>query len=280
MWNNPRIEHLIGDLEVIKVGVVGALGKMGSEVIKMVINNNETKKEMVLVMAVDKFKTGENIWGDVVIESDLKKALETNKPDIVVDFTQPALVFENTKAYINSKVKSVIGTTGLSFEQIEELKKLSKENNTGCFIAPNFTTGAVLMMMFSKMASKYFDNAEILEFHHNQKKDAPSGTAVKTAQMMAEVNPDFTKGNVPETELIKGSRGGNFNENSKGNIHIHSIRMPGFVASQEVIFGGPGQTLKIRHDSINRECYMGGVELAIKHTFNNNEFIYGLENIL
>ncbi len=265
---------------MIKVGVIGALGKMGSEVVKAVINNNETKGEMILVCAVDKFKTGENVWGNVAIESDIEKALEVNKPDVVVDFTQPALVFENTKKYINSKVKSVIGTTGLSAEQIKELEKLSKENNTGCFIAPNFTTGAVLMMMFSKMASKYFDNAEILEFHHNQKKDAPSGTAVKTAQMMAEINPDFTKGNVPETELIQGSRGGNFNENGKGNIRIHSIRMPGFVASQEVIFGAPGQTLKIRHDSINRECYMGGVELAIKHVFNNNEFIYGLENIL
>ena len=265
---------------MIKVGVTGALGKMGTEVIKTVINNGETKKEMSLVMAVDKFQTGENVYGDVVIESDLAKALETSRPDVVVDFTQPSVVFENAKIYLNAKVKPVIGTTGLSIEQIRELEVLSKQNNTGCFIAPNFTTGAVLMMMFSKMAAKYFDNAEIIEFHHNQKKDAPSGTAIKTAQMMADVNPDMAKGNVPEVESIQGARGGNFTENGKGNIHIHAVRMPGFVASQEVILGSAGQTLKIRHDSINRECYMGGVELAIKHTFNNNEFIYGLENIL
>ncbi len=265
---------------MIKVGVTGALGKMGTEVIKAVIANHETKGEMTLVMAVDKFETGKNIYGDVVIESDLKKALEASKPDIVVDFTQPSVVFENAKTYLNAKVKPVIGTTGLTIEQIRELETLSKQNNTGCFIAPNFTTGAVLMMMFSKMAAKYFDNAEIIEFHHNQKKDAPSGTAIKTAQMMADVNPDLAKGNVPEVESIQGARGGNFKEDGKGNIQIHAVRMPGFVASQEVIFGSAGQTLKIRHDSINRKCYMGGVQLAIKHVFDNNDFTYGLENIL
>ncbi len=265
---------------MIKAGVTGALGKMGTEVVKTIINNSETKGEMSLVMAVDKFKTGENIYNDVVIESDLDKALEANKPDVVIDFTQPSCVFENAKKYLNAKVKPVIGTTGLNAEQIEELRKLSKLNNTGCFIAPNFTIGAVLMMMFSKTAAKYFNNAEIIEFHHNQKKDAPSGTAIKTAQMMAEVNSDFTKGNCAEVESIKGSRGGNYTENGRGNIHIHSVRMPGYMASQEVIFGAPGQTLRIRHDSTNRECYMSGVELAIKYVYNNNEFIYGLENIL
>ncbi len=121
---------------------------------------------------------------------------------------------------------------------------------------------------------------EIIELHHNQKKDAPSGTAIKTAQMMAEANSDFTVGNCAEVESIPGSRGGNFTQDGKGNIHIHSVRMPGFVASQEVIFGAMGQTLAIRHDTINRECFMSGVELAIKHVYNNNEFIYGLENIL
>ena len=155
---------------MINVGVTGALGKMGSEVVKTVINNNEQKGEMTLVMAVDKFRTGENVFGDVVIESDLDRALEANKPDVVVDFTLPSAVFENTKKYLKAKVKPVIGTTGLTAAQIEELKELSKENNTGCIIAPNFAVGAVLMMMFSKMAAKYFNNAEIIELHHNQKK--------------------------------------------------------------------------------------------------------------
>ena len=131
-------------------------------------------------------------------------------------------------------------------------------------------------MKFAQMASKYFDNAEIIELHHNQKKDAPSGTAVKTALMMAEANEDFTTGNCPEKETIEGSRGGV----SYNNIHIHSVRMPGYIASQEVLFGSNGQILTIRHDSMNRECYMGGILLATRYVNKNNEFIYGLENIM
>ena len=176
----------------------------------------------------------------------------------------------------SSIVKIVIGTTGLSDEQISSLKELSEKNKVSCFIAPNFSTGAVLMMMFAKQAAKYFDNAEIIELHHNQKKDAPSGTAVKTALMMSEVNPDFASGNCPETETIKGSRGGT----SYSNIHIHSVRMPGYIASQEVLFGSSGQTFKIRHDSMNRECYMPGVLMAVKHVMKQPEFVYGLENIM
>ena len=131
-------------------------------------------------------------------------------------------------------------------------------------------------MMFAKQAARYFNNAEIIELHHNQKKDAPSGTAIKTAQLMAEVNSDFTFGNCPETELIKGSRGGT----SEANIHIHSVRMPGYIASQEVIFGSSGQILKLAHHTMERSCYMAGVLLAVKYIYDNNEFIYGLDNIM
>ena len=257
---------------MIKVGVVGALGKMGKEVVKAVLEAEDT----TLVMAVDVICEGTVIANDVKIESNLKQAIQTKKPDVVIDFTQPATIFEHVCLYMNEKVKSVIGTTGLSETQINELKELSKENNTGCLIAPNFSTGAVLMMMFAKQAAKYFNNAEIIELHHNQKKDAPSGTAVKTAQLMAESNPDFTLGNCPETELIKGSRGGT----ADANIHIHSVRMPGYIASQEVIFGASGQIFKIKHDTMERSCYMAGVLLATRHVFKNNDFIYGLDNIM
>ena len=132
------------------------------------------------------------------------------------------------------------------------------------------------MMMFAQKAAKYFDNAEIIELHHNQKKDAPSGTAIKTALMMSEAKKSFKCGNCPETENIKGSRGGT----SYNDIQIHSVRMPGFMASQEVIFGSAGQTFKIRHDSTDRKCYMPGVIMAVKYAASHNEFIYGLENIL
>ncbi len=257
---------------MIKVGVVGALGKMGKEVVKAVLEAEDT----TLVMAVDVVGEGTIIADDVKIETDLKSALQTKKPDVVVDFTQPSTIFEHVCLYMNEKVKSVIGTTGLSEVQINKLKEMSKENNTGCLIAPNFSTGAVLLMMFAKQAAKYFNNAEIIELHHNQKKDAPSGTAIKTSQLMAEANSDFTLGNCPETELIQGSRGGV----ADANIHIHSVRMPGYIASQEVIFGAAGQIFKIKHDTMDRSCYMAGVLLAARHICENNDFIYGLDNIM
>ncbi len=260
-----------------KVGVIGAMGKMGKEVVKAVIADGDCE----LVCAVDVMNVGENIYSNVNIQSDLKGALLSQAPDIVVDFTQPSSILENIKLYLDLGIKSVIGTTGLSASDLALIEKLVKEKNTGCFIAPNFSTGAILMMKFAALASKYFNNAEILEFHHNQKKDAPSGTAIKTAQMMASVNSNLKSGNVDEVELIAGARGAEFNnENDGGKIAIHAIRMPGFVASQEVVFGSAGQTLKIRHDSIDRACYMGGVLMALKHVAKNNNYTYGLENIL
>lgn len=249
---------------MIKVAVCGASGKMGQEVVQAVTDCNETE----LVAKID-------IASSEMYHS-IEDAHRVADIDVLVDFTQPKSIFENAKYCLNNGIKIVIGTTGLKDEEIEFLRKLSEEKNTGCLIAPNFSTGAVLMMMFAKQAAKYFDNAEIIELHHNQKKDAPSGTAIKTAQMMAEVKDDFTKNNCPETETIEGARGGN----SYSNIHIHSVRMPGYIASQEVIFGAPGQIMSIRHDSMDRKCYMQGVLLAVKHVAENNDFVYGLDNIM
>lgn len=248
---------------MIKVAVCGAYGKMGREVCEAVENDYS----MELTAKID-------------IQGDAYKSIEEAKQncdiDVLVDFTQPKSIFENAKYCLTNGIRIVIGTTGLKDEEIEYLKKLSTENNTGCLIAPNFSTGAVLMMMFSKMAAKYFDNAEIIELHHNQKKDAPSGTAIKTALMMSEAKKSFKTGNCPETETIEGARGGT----SYSDIQIHSVRMPGYIASQEVIFGSSGQIFKIRHDSMDRKCYMDGVLLAVKHVAENNDFIYGLENIM
>ena len=214
---------------------------------------------------------------DVRIIGDLKSAIEMHKPDVMVDFTQPKFVFENAKICLQYGVRPVIGTTGLSDEQIAELKNIANEKGIGCLIAPNFSTGAILMMMFSKQAARYFDNAEIIELHHNQKKDAPSGTAIKTALMMSESGKmSFETGNCEESETIQGARGGK----SYSGIHIHSVRMPGYIASQEVILGASGQILKIRHDSMDRQCYMGGVKLAIKYVADHNDFVYGLEKIM
>lgn len=248
---------------MIKVAVCGANGRMGKTVVNAVNNSND----MEIVACID-IAGGEY--------NSIDDASKNKKIDVLVDFTQPNSIYENAKYCLTNGINIVIGTTGLSDAQIEELKNLSQSNKTSCLIAPNFSTGAVLMMMFAKMAAKYFDNAEIIELHHNQKKDAPSGTAIKTAQMMAESNDNFASGNCLETETIEGSRGGT----SYNNIHIHSVRMPGFMASQEVIFGSLGQTLRIRHDSSDRECYMPGVLMAIRYVVENGGFVYGLDNIL
>ncbi|MCM1339651.1 MAG: 4-hydroxy-tetrahydrodipicolinate reductase [Muribaculaceae bacterium] len=248
---------------MIKVAVCGAYGKMGREVCEAVTND----ASMELVAKID-------IQGEAFRSIDeAKKSCEI---DVLIDFTQPKSIFENALYCLNNGIKIVIGTTGLKDEEIAQLKELSVKNSTGCLIAPNFSTGAVLMMMFSKMAAKYFDNAEIIELHHNQKKDAPSGTAIKTALMMSEAKSTFKKDNCAETETLEGARGGT----SYSDIQIHSVRMPGYIASQEVIFGSSGQIFKIRHDSMDRKCYMGGVLLAVKHVVEANDFIYGLENIM
>lgn len=249
---------------MIKVAVCGALGKMGQEVCQAVTDCPDTE----LVAKID-------IASDSMYHT-IEEAHRVEDIDVLVDFTQPKSIYENALFCLNNGIKIVIGTTGLTDEQIEELKNLSQEKNTGCLIAPNFSTGAVLMMMFAQQASKYFDNAEIIELHHNQKKDAPSGTAIKTANLMAKENSNFATGNCAETETIEGSRGGT----SYANIHIHSVRMPGYIASQEVIFGSSGQIMTIRHDSMDRKCYMNGVILAVKHITEKNGFIYGLEKIL
>lgn len=248
---------------MLNIAVCGANGRMGQQVIKAVNNADD----MALVARID-INNGEF--------ATIKDAKDSVNIDILVDFTQPKSVYENALYCLNNGIQIVIGTTGLSDEQIAELRKLSTDNGLGCLIAPNFSTGAVLMMKFAQMAAKYFNNAEIIELHHNQKKDAPSGTAIKTASMMASVNENLALGNCAETETIEGARGAN----SYNNIHIHSVRMPGFMASQEVIFGSKGQTLRIVHDSTDRECYMDGVLLAIRHVCKNKDFVYGLENIL
>ena len=248
---------------MIKVAVCCSNGKMGQEVVKAVTSAEDMKLVAKIDIVNGEYDSIESAHNNVSI-------------DVLVDFTQPKSIYENAKYCLNNNINIVVGTTGLSDEQLKELENLSNQNKTACFVAPNFSTGAVLMMMFAKTAAKYFDNAEIIELHHNQKKDAPSGTAVKTAAMMAENNENFATNNCAETETIEGARGAN----SYKNIHIHSVRMPGYMASQEVLFGANGQILSIRHDSTNRECYMPGVLLSIRYVMDKGGFVYGLDNIM
>ena len=264
---------------MITVAVCGCCGKMGQEVIKTIL----AQKDLKLVAAIDTQNVGQDIGFittgkncDIIVTDDLKATLTQNKPMVVVDFTEPTGLLDKIKVYQETKTASVIGTTGLSDSDIKWIEQSVQQTKTGCLIAPNFSIGAILSMRFAAMAGKYFHNAEIIEFHHNQKKDAPSGTALKTADLMQDAYSSFTEGNCAETETVAGARGGV----TSANIHIHSVRIPGIMASQEILFGATGQTLTIRHDTFNRSCYMSGVLLGIKKMAESAEFIYGLEKLI
>lgn len=265
--------------EKIRVAVCGACGRMGQAVIRAV----QAENDMLLVSAIDIANVGKDIGEvvenkpcGVVVESSLEEALSKGGIDVVVDFTNPDMVYQNAKLILEKGARPVIGTTGLKPEQVKELETLSKNKGLSCLIAPNFAVGAVLMMMFAQKAAQYLSNAEIIELHHNKKKDAPSGTALKTAELMTEARKAFGQDNCPEVEILAGSRGGT----TESGIHIHSVRLPGFIAHQEVIFGAPGQALTIRHDSFDRISFMPGVILSIRQVMAHDDFIYGLENIL
>lgn len=262
---------------MVKVIVCGACGRMGRTVLNAVHND----AELELVGAVD-MVTGSDV-GDligcgktgVIVKDDLQAVIDEVRPDVMVDFTRPAIVKGNVEIALKNKVRPVVGTTGLSDEDKDDIRKWCEKNNTGGFIAPNFAIGAVLMMKFAVQAAKYMPNVEIIELHHDQKLDAPSGTAIGTADLIREVRKSMKQGHPDEFEKLSGARGADVD-----GIHIHSVRLPGFVAHQEVIFGGVGQTLTIRHDSINRESFMPGVVLACKKVMAVEGLVVGLENIM
>lgn len=262
----------------IKVAVAGACGRMGREVVKMVLAD----PELELAAAVNRSGEGEDIGTliggqpcGVPVQADLELALVETKPDVLVDFTTPHSVLANSKTAIRHRVRPIIGTTGFTPADIEELDKQCKEQGIGGLIAPNFSIGAILMMKFAAQAAKYMPHVEIIEYHGDQKLDAPSGTSVKTAELIAEAREEFRQGNPNETETIEGARGAYYN-----GFRIHSVRLPGVFAQQEVVFGGFGQTLKIRHDSYDRAGYMPGVQIAVKKVMDVTGMVYGFEHFM
>jgi 4-hydroxy-tetrahydrodipicolinate reductase len=205
--------------------------------------------------------------------NDLAAMIESCEPDVMVDFTIAKASMPAVRIAAKHNVNMVIGTTGFTTPELDEMKKLAEANEIGIAAAPNFALGAVLMMHLAKIAGKFMDHAEIIELHHDRKLDAPSGTSLLTAKTMAEARgKPFLP---PATGEHTASRGQEIS-----GINIHSVRMPGLMAHQEVIFGAAGQTLSIRHDTINRECYMPGVILAIKAVVKQKGFIYGLDKLL
>ena len=256
---------------MIRVLVNGALGRMGSEVCKKVYS----EADLELVGAVD-IKEGVVALGEgVKVMTDLIAAVNEVKPDVVVDFTRPDVVMGSLRKLLPLGVHVVVGTTGFSDADLKEVDELAKAHNTGLLIAPNFALGAVVMMKLACEAAKYFPNVEIIEKHHDNKLDAPSGTAIITAQKIAEVRKAMQQGNPNEKETMAGARGADFE-----GMKIHSVRLPGYVASQEVIFGGQGETLKISTDPVSRECYMPGVALGCRKIGAHVGLVYGLDKLL
>jgi 4-hydroxy-tetrahydrodipicolinate reductase len=258
----------------IKLVIHGASGRVG----RVLVDNLYNAAEVKLVGAVDVKASSDNlVLGDgsvIPFSTDLEQLLTTTRPEVLVDFTLAPATMPAARIAARQKVNLVIGTTGLTADDITEIEQLSKANKIGVVISSNFALGAVLMMYFARLASKYMDHAEIIELHHDQKIDAPSGTALNTARAMA-----IYRGRPFLQAVDEGKNYPSRGEKANG-VTIHSVRLPGLMAHQEVIFGGPGQTLSIRHDTINRECYIPGVLLAVQEVVKHQGLIQGLENLL
>jgi 4-hydroxy-tetrahydrodipicolinate reductase len=245
---------------MIKVGVLGANGRMGSEVVKAV----SLAQGLELVTALD-------------IGDQLDK-IATSGAQVVVDFTTPDAVMGNLEFLIKAGINAVVGTTGFDDKKIEKIQALLKAHpKVGVLIAPNFAIGAVLMMEFAQKAASYFESAEIVELHHPDKVDAPSGTAARTAQLMTDARKAAGLAKMPDatTSSITGARGA-----IVGDVPVHSVRARGLVAHQEVIFGGLGETLTIRHDSLDRAGFMPGVLLGVRKIVDNPGLTHGLEKFM
>lgn len=244
----------------ISVGVLGAKGRMGAEVVKALSGNKDFS---------------------LVAQADLDDSLEifvSSKTSVVVDFTTPDCVMGNLEFLISHGINVVVGTTGFDDARIAQvIAILAKNSKVGVLIAPNFALGAVLMMQFAKQAARYFESAEIIELHHPDKVDAPSGTAARTAELMTQARKDSRRTAMPDatTTSLDGARGA-----TVGHVPIHSIRLRGLVAHQEVLFGGPGETLSIRHDSLDRAGFMPGVLLGVREVGKHPGLTFGLEHFL
>lgn len=263
----------------VRVAVAGAAGRMGRNVVKAVTEDSGTE----LVAAVDVAQVGQDAGElagigsrGIAVRNDLAAALAESKAEVLVDFTQGRFAYENALIAIRGGVSPVIGATGMSEVQVAEIRSAAEAAGVGAFIAPNFAIGAVLMMLFARQAAKYMPEVEVIELHHEKKVDAPSGTALRTIELILEGRGERTTVR-PDHEDIKveGSRGGDIH-----GVHVHSVRLPGYVAHQECIFGGLGQTLTIRHDSIDRVSFMPGVILACKKARDIQGLVIGLEHLL
>jgi len=243
---------------MINVLVNGAFGRMGQLTTKAITAHPRL-----------------NLVGETSRGYELEKAIRDSSAQVVVDFTRPEIVFENAQRIIKANAHPVIGTSGLTQTQIIELQKECARKKLGGIIAPNFSLGAVLMMKYAVEISQYMPTVEIIETHHPGKIDSPSGTAIRTAELIAAAAPHINQPPHQTSETLAGARGTNYK-----NINIHSVRLPGHIADQQVVFGNTGETLQIMHATIDRECFMPGVCFACEKVVELEELVLGLEKIL
>lgn len=256
----------------IRVVVTGATGKMSRETIAAV--QDQPDMRLAGLVSRQAASTAAPLPG-VAWSAALGPLLDDLHPDVVVDFSSAASAAAYARAALGRGIAFVSGTTGLPPGDLEEIERLAGERGAGAIIAPNFAIGAVLLVHLATLAAKHFEWAEIIELHHEHKADAPSGTALQTAQaMVAARGADFEE-TVVHKQTVPGSRGG-----AVGGVHLHSVRLPGLMAHQEVIFGGLGQTLTLRHDTTGRLCYMPGVMLAIRSAVQEPRYVFGLAGVL
>ncbi|MHA8137507.1 4-hydroxy-tetrahydrodipicolinate reductase [Lactobacillaceae bacterium Scapto_B20] len=256
---------------MVKILLAGFNGSMGQKAIGMINDTPDFELVGVYAPQADQPASAYGLADSVKVFNDL--ASIDSDADVWIDFTVPDVVYENTKFAIEHGYHPVIGTTGLTDDQEAELIQLSKDKQLGGLIAPNFGLSAVLLMKFAKEAAAYFPDTEVIEMHHEDKKDAPSGTAISTAKMIDEVREPHEQGDSKET--MPGARGADYH-----GIRIHAVRLPGYVAHEQVLFGGPGEALTIRQDSFDRGSFMQGVKVAVKKVKNLPELVVGLENVL
>jgi len=262
-------------MKPIRVVVQGALGKVGRVVINALCHEAEIQVVGAVELQVSQdYLSLPDGSGSVPLSSNLEYILTSCRPDVLVDFTIAQATMPAVRIATKQGVNLVIGTTGLTDDELSEIARLALAHKVGAVVAPNFALGAVLMIHLAKIAAKYLDYAEIIELHHNLKVDSPSGTALSTAKAMAAARGKPFK-RPPEQKKTPTSR-----EEQVEGVTIHSVRLPGLVAHQEVLLGGPGQTLSIRHDTIGRECYIPGIILAIKGVVKQQGLVYGLDTLL
>jgi 4-hydroxy-tetrahydrodipicolinate reductase len=242
----------------MRVGVLGAKGKVGATMVQAV----EAAEDLTFTAGVD--------------AGDALTTLTDSQTEVVIDFTHPDVVMDNLKFVIDNGINAVVGTTGFTDERLKQVQAwLADKPDVAVLIAPNFAIGAVLSMHFAKQAARFFESAEVIELHHPQKADAPSGTAARTAKLIAEARKDLPPNPDATSTGLEGARGADVD-----GIPVHSVRLAGLVAHQEVLFGTQGETLTIRHDSLDRTSFVPGVLLAVRRVHERPGLTVGIEPLL